>query len=58
MDIQYEHNGSFDRSADYAHQTDQADPKKTDDISVDHSFSSDDDPSWSGQSLQSDDVAV
>ena len=38
MDIQYEYNGCFDRCADYARQTDKEDPKKIDDISVDHSI--------------------
>ena len=44
MDIQYEHNGCFDRRADYARKADKRDPEKNDDIFVDHSFSSDDDP--------------
>ena len=43
MDIQYEYNGCLDRRADYARQIDKKDPKETDDLSVDHSFSSDDD---------------
>ena len=44
LDIQYEHNGCFDRRADYARKADKRDPEKNDDIFVDHSFSSDDDP--------------
>ena len=42
MDIQYEYNGCFDRRADYARQIDKKDSKETDDLSVDHSFSPDD----------------
>ena len=42
MDIQYEHNSRLDRPADYARQIDKKDSKETDDLSVDHSFSPDD----------------
>ena len=42
MDIQYEYNSHLDRPADYARQIDKKDSKETDDISVDNSFSSDD----------------
>ena len=42
LDIQYEYNSCFDRRADYARQADKEDPKETDDLSVDHSFSPDD----------------
>ena len=42
LDIQYEYNGCFDRRADYARQIDKKDSKEIDDLSVDHSFSPDD----------------
>ena len=38
MDLQYEHNRSFDRCADIAHPTDQKDPEKDYSLSVGDPF--------------------
>jgi hypothetical protein len=44
LGVQYEHNRRFNRCANYACQVDKEDSQKADDIFVDGSFSSNDDP--------------
>ena len=48
MGIQYEHNRHFDRRDNYACQADKEYTEKTDDVSVDHPFPEDDNPSGIG----------
>ena len=48
MGLQYEYNSCLNRRADYACQIDKEDPEKTNDVSLDHSISEDDDSSWIG----------